>query len=845
MYTHPDPDVNDALVEALASPVRIVRDKIIFDFDNDGLFAHEYSDLSDVLIEADLERATLQSDLPDQVNSIQGFSSSELTLTFQGSRNSEEMNVARVLSPFEIGGPLFNIDIRGTTVRYSKIVETALGEVEIRQFTGVIRESQFSLKNRTVEMVCSDALTWINAPATLPHWAVDKWAVDNWRPGNARPINSAWVITELLRQANTPVGPAARSDAVWASTGMGSLLANVGSQLPMYNVLVPEYHCLPTNIDYLWQDGQYGPCLVDVRPFPTGEYPAFNRTATTRSIAIPHAGSADGPVNIGFNVWSESLGGSSRPHPSTVGLGVTYEDGSCMQMGFTMDMDLTNAVVNVSATGQVFVTLYQNITDDIYTWVFPTQTAGWHYYDVNFRFRSNSISLVLTVDGAPVSPTSGSNLAFGWDWTGAFGTRLPDYLPAPVTLLYFTPSQHFQIYVGGTGSVYTAGQEHPHVTKDGLPWVDMGGVLGELSWLEECQNRPVWEVLQEFAAAEFAGLYTNEWGQLVWAPHAALRQAEQNPTGAEYTVDDIIDQVMIPSLDQYKNEIVISYTDKFQIVDSPWEIEGWKQFPVPDNNIWKLFGPYPLENVISLANGFWGIPGWKDQKDSYLDDPFYTLRASSMARVVMDNLSLDGRDPNHDNNLSDALVMTGSRAVLSNDQRQVTFRFAVGVHPTYSGAYIGATPVEDSNVGGIPQEPGTYFNLRARMYGDEKIGYYTLSDTDEILDKGKYALILESAPWRQTFATAAAIAPELMEDTIEPTPIIKGLQLPSDPRIQLTDTVDLVPGDGVSGSIVAQIVGIRRGKRDAQDSYDVRVVRSVSTWILGTSVLGVNTVLAD
>lgn len=849
MYEHPDPLVNEALAEALADPYRVIRDKIVFDFNNDGLFDHEYSDLSEVLIDADLERSTLKTDMPDAINTIQGFSSAELNITLQGARNSDEQSIARVLSPYEIGLPFFNTKLNGVDVRYSQIVETRLGEVEIRRFTGVIRDIQFNRKAETVTMICSDALKWINAAATLQHWAVDNWQVDDWQLGNRRPINSAWVVGDLLRQAGTPIGPLERQDAIASVSGMGSLLYSVGRRR-WHDALEPERHLLPTDNMILWETGLYGPNLKAVTGTGQARLKANNQFFTTKALYVPQNGSADGPINIGFNVWSKSAGApAARPHPNGVpGTGnVYYLDGTAMWLGLTDDPAIQNIYINVAVNGQVYVTLYENFgVGTTWFWTFPPQPAGWHYYDVLFKFRNNNMTVELLVDGVTVTATSAANPGRGWNWTGN-----TDHIPsageyAPVTILAFDPSQHWQIYYGNANAAYAPvfipGQQHPPTTKDGLPWIVFGGCLAELSFLEEVWNESVWEVLQKVAAAEFAGLYTNEWGQLVWAPHAKLRQNAQTIQPIEYTVEDILDQIMNPSLDQYKNEIVIAYTDRNQVSEDVWSPDGWKEFLVPDDGVVRVFGPYLLDDIVQLANQPALMPGWKNM--TVRDIPYWKEYASRLSYIYANNLTIDGSDPNHDGATGDWVPVSTS-LFLSQDQRSFTIQFYVPPDARVTGIYFGALPVEDAGVNGQPPIPEIFFNVRAKKLGEKRVGYYTLRDEAEITAEGRYSLMLEEAPWRQTFATAAAIAPELMADTKEPTPIIRDLKIPRDPRLQITDTVTLVPGNGVSGDVIAQIVGLRDSARQAQTSIDVRIVRSVSSWILGSSQLGINTVLGD
>ena len=73
-----DPEMNEALRDAIKSSSREMYDVVYFDWDADGTYDHEYTDLSSIVVDARLERATLTSDLPEAINTIQGYSSAEL-----------------------------------------------------------------------------------------------------------------------------------------------------------------------------------------------------------------------------------------------------------------------------------------------------------------------------------------------------------------------------------------------------------------------------------------------------------------------------------------------------------------------------------------------------------------------------------------------------------------------------------------------------------------------------------------------------------------------------------------------------------------------------------------------
>jgi len=836
MYVHPDAQVNAALRDALFESAREISEHITFDFNNDGQFSHTYSDLSATIVDVDLERSTLKTDLPESVNTIQGFSSAELTLRLKGARNSDELSVGQLLSPFFIGGPFFNRNLTGTDIRYWKRVQTDFGPVNIRQFTGVIRDIQFDRTAQVVNIVCSDVMRWINSAVTLPHWAIDEFKIADWSQRSARPINSAWVVGEILRQCGTPIGPLERNDAFISASGMGSLLHSVGKRYA-YEIMWNDFHKLPVTPVAPWEAGKYGPALKSVSGTGQARIQASNVISGSRTVYVPVNGTSNGPVNLGMNMWAKSNGNTTnRPHPTTNGNGAWYTDGAVMNLGLQVDPGVQNVNFNVGNNGQVFATLYMPGNNTIATWVWAYKPSGWHYYDLNWRFRNNSITPVLTVDGVVQTPLSSTTVSTGFVYP-------PNEAPVNnlnfphLYLVVMDPAQHFQLYSGNDTAVYRPGQEHPPTTKDGRPWIDFGGCLAELSFIPDVWNESAWDVLQRIASAEFAGIYTNEWGQLVWKPHIALRELAMYDAVERYTVDNILGMIVNPSLDQYKNEVNVAYVDRTQAPALIFSPDGWQTFNVPTTGTVLGFGPYLIDDVVDMPSVLRYGSGFRDTPSS-ID----FMKYSRFSATYTNNLTLDGWEQSP-GLPGETPIPANVWVDLSDDQRSFTLTMRVSPDGRTPGLWMGTRAIE-----GNETEVDIGMEVWGKKYTDKTTGWYRAQNVSEVAEFGRYALILEEDDWRQTYATAAAIAPELLADTINPAPVITGLSIPSDPRLWIGDTINLVSGDGITGQVKAQIVGIRRGAKSAMDSLDVRIVVSPSTWILGqagASELGTTTILGD
>ncbi|WP_158882000.1 hypothetical protein [Amycolatopsis anabasis] len=857
MYVHPDSATNEALIEALYSSAREIGKHVLFDWDNDDLFSHEYSDLSAVVLDAQHERASLTTDLPENVNTIQGYSSSELTLSLKGARDSEELPMSRLLSPFDTGSPFYNRDLTGTTVRYWLRVYTEYGEVDIRQFTGVVRDLQFNRKDQTVQIICSDVMQWLNRAVTLRPWAVDLEPNSLAVAGAGRYINASWVLAEVLRQCGTPIGPLERSDAVWSVSGCGSFLPSVSG--PMILGSVANFpHVLPTT-EFLgdpWRFGKYGLCMNPTNTV-NGERGTARSAASTEAVHLfPSTNISGAPKNIGFNAWAESTGSTTTQTWNTA-----TGFGTGLGSSFGMDPWRSNngVGIGIANNGQVRAEIYvyrnASSSQQVYAWEWNVkQSAGWHYYDVNFRFTNGSMDVVLTVDGTVIAPTSGGLVSQGFEYYEGGYRAGSDYWRHPANLVVYDPSQWFQFYINdATNGVYQPGQEHPPTTKDGIPWVLFGGCQADMSFIPDVWNTPAWEVLQKIATAEFAAMYVNEYGQLVFKNHELLRLQTPTVPDASYTVDNLLGMIVNPSLDQYKNEIILPYVNKKSVIDDVWQPDTGRQFVVEQNwansnsaGGWQFSPSYRIDNVAALVYHIVPTSGYNDLQKGW-DEWTHTYN-SYAAACFAQSIDRDCMYPDH----SDLLTTWGGYegvAMPSNDMRffQLWMR-ALDYTPNQAWSQIlfGAAAITYQPNQPVPNDPGIFFSLKGKKVVEDVTGYYSVSDSAAIADRGRFSLILDENEWRQTINTATSVSTQLLSDTITPAPVIEDLQLPLDPRLQILDVIGLTPEDGISGSITAQIVGLRTNAKAGTMSLDVRITKTPSKWALGVpgaSELGQTTYL--
>lgn len=811
------------LAAAVANPERVIDVLLELDWDRDGLYGHAYSDMSWLVTSAVVDASTIADDAPDELKTIVGAASSELRVVLGGSRFAGDIpadvaslldsewnealattgiSATQLFNPYLADSPLHGYRTPGTPVRYSRIETTVAGEVTVRQFTGWVRDITLDVETREVHLIASDVADITRRTVTLPMWAA-------YGPGDNAPygpegayspgheIAATWVYEEILRQAGRPTGPATRDDANLYLSCNGSFLPSVGS---FVNARY-ELHPAPQRISYganaspfvwPWKQGQYGLAPKLIADLP--EDPHLRNEAwldTASKIVLPQDGSSDPPLDVGVAMWVEIDEGPTGDRP--VELLMAFDDNyPTFNIVGSLDLYVYRSGYNVLA-----VDSYGG-TEKHWEWEFPNLASGWHYIAYVVRFEAGSVTLKSAhVDDTPVTPTSSITATGGF----ADAEPIPDGFTNQVVFRAPIPCQHVQIW-SGTDAPYRVGQGHPPTTPDGLPWAIVRDSYMEMQWLPDVHDRQAWELLKEIASAEFGAVWTNEHGQIEFANHATIRQATTTAVAAATPVDDatLLSVLINPSNDHYANEISISHQNRTASEQVVWRNDG------------------PLDYYVKAG-----------ESRSTVVDVVDTISVITKLAAVSATPPTDG----------EPITVTVCSAVRGdNVSIEHPGGWAFNVHPfptqrqmrllwqggatvaAYVGSYLGG------NIGS--------WTVAGWRYSEPTITRRTYRDDTEIAAHGRHVLSIPDSPWRQTLSTADALATDLLYDTVNPTPVIDGISIPADPRLQLLDVIELQVDGEWTGSIFGTVIGIHRsdGPDGAIDTITVRVARTpgIALW---------------
>lgn len=807
------------LATALAAPVRRINRLLEIDWNRNGAYDHAYSDMSDYCVSAEWD-GQITGDLPDSLQTITGYSSREIDIKLAGRRAHDELMPPELLSPYLTTSPLYGKDVVGTPMRYSRVVDTPAGARVIRQFTGWIRSFQADRADASVTLTGSDVLDLDKASVSLPLWAWQAADYSNsvnnrWSGGHE--ASTTWVIEEILRQAGRPTGPAARSDAVAYWTCNGSFLPSIGG-MDGWRFHQPLHLISYMNADP-WFNGPYG-----LMPKTAGTSASaqdswnLNYCTANRKVAVPVNGSAQNTVKIGMSGWIQSNGAAGYPTltggytgqdtaPSYIFMYLDDAEASSSSAGYASFQVNPNgtAAVQVRESGAVS-------TPRTWTWEWKTPlSSGFHYMCPIITFASGSIICQMWIDDVLVSATTTTAPVFGYRYAAGIADPRTNY----IVMRPSAPIQHVQIFAGNSATTYTSAQKSPP-TREGKPLAVVGRSFAELTWVPDTYQRPAWAVLQEVVNAEYGTIYTDEYGTVYFGSHAAMRNdANLKVVGSpEYTDDNLLGLVINPTADHARNVIQMSHTYRASVKAVVWQPPGpYEMYGQPGYNNNRY---YPTHEVIYVVDRV--TPGVDPKPDSGVDLDVSSTTAVYAAAPASPLPQSDGSGVNWNFSVDRA---PNTRLV------RILWNVPAGKSEAYIGAYAGGGNEVSMAVVG-------------RKYSDSTSYPMSFQDTADVNSNGRRVLTLPDNDWRQTPATITAIANDLLKDTVQPVPLIDGVSMPCDPRLQLGDVIGLKTDRGMTQKIFAQIIGKKSTDNDSAstDSFTLRVIRIPGTGIWDDTTSG-------
>lgn len=190
---------------AVTGGERSISVSLLVDWNRNGLYDHDLSDMSRFVHTATTDRA-LQGAAPAALSLVEGSASAELSVTLAG-QDSSGRSLASIFSPYQIDSPFWAKDLIGCEIKYVITIDAgAFGVVDYPQFVGNIRTISPNRGLNNVEITALDRAELLRRPVLFANWAVSEMISNQGRTA-AQLMESHHMIDLCLRQCDVSVSP--------------------------------------------------------------------------------------------------------------------------------------------------------------------------------------------------------------------------------------------------------------------------------------------------------------------------------------------------------------------------------------------------------------------------------------------------------------------------------------------------------------------------------------------------------------------------------------------------------------------------------------------------------------
>lgn len=730
------------------------------DWDRDGLYDHQLSDMARFVNSATTDR------------SLQSSTASELSLVLSGT-DDEGRSLASIFSPFQVNSPFWSFDLIGCEVIYRIGIETAIGVSWYPQFIGNIRSISCDRGANTVEITALDRVETLRKPIIIPPWGVSEQHINLGRL-ESQLLKSHFLIDHALRQCDCstspwrPITQAEAGGSQWAGpqifiTGNGGFLPNVGWE---DNPTEQEYPASETGVLAYEAIGETHPSAPDTTVKPDvfaamGQFSDQDRllywvrdrsainglashvlgfTLLQNGTQWPTYWEDNGPAKVlacrsndeiemqiwieAGEVWTEwDRGGASPAH--VVGPSVTIPAGTSCQIHVAWD---------------------------------AFNAAGPMAYVAAGANNSGVVDL-----GSAISFVGATDELAGFVDVGR-QVAMQD--------IYFT-STNF----GGIGAGLTF---KPRAAKYAAS-LDQG--LNRISFIPEDGKPQAWDLIKNVAETENGAVFWDEEGRFRFWNFDRI-QSMKNDIVREMTLDNLSQLRIESTLDSVRNVYAVQKSKARSVLTVAYESQDVDEFYVPNGTErqFRLFldntqSPDPQQMTRYKDTSTDPVGVWSDDvRHGYV---FQFLNAGVWEEAI-----------------------TGNTA-------------GVDIHCYYDedGAIVvkiwngWAEPIRLARGDGDDSYPAF------RMQGTKIVEYDDFTEVSEnTTSVAKYMpqTLGMSGKWVQEYIDYDGLIIKLLTKTSAPSPITDQIIIDGDPRLQMGDAIRLRDNEGFGYRFDMQILGIRR-----------------------------------
>ncbi|WP_206796616.1 hypothetical protein [Amycolatopsis sp. MtRt-6] len=451
-------------------------------------------------------------------------------------------------------------------------------------------------------------------------------------------------------------------------------------------------------------------------------------------------------------------------------------DGQILQIGSQYEKQTgVTYQVGISTAGQLWSKFYSD-TSLVTTINGPKLTGGaaWHQVGVWVRYRP-----------------SAKTIETRWLLDGVVGT----VTTTTVTIASLTTKEVASVTV--TTPVPVACLQISNAAQPpadwGATWTPQADIDVGLNWmtgLPDIVNADSFDVLKQAVGAEFGVVSFSEDGRFRFLNRETVRTlASRAPVADLAAARELEELTLSTSLDSVRNEITMSVTPRLR----PWlwtnvyEAATVDELATPTGTSTRVVTLQKRATVGTIVLSTMTAATYRDATYGY-NDACRAYRADTEDEITS-NLTISG-------------------IAIGGDQVRLTFVNNSGGPIRYG--LDSRTPA---------------FRLVGHPISNAPTQTYRATDATSISRYGRRTLAVPDNPFRQTLASAQAIASSLLADLAKPTTVLKDITVVGDPRLQLLDPVTVTDPAGLGGPITAVVIGTRRSLNTSDGLTDQLTLR--------------------
>lgn len=765
------------------------------DWNRNGLYNHELSDMSRFVKSASTDRA-LQGAAPEELGFISGSAAAQLSVTLAG-EDSQGRNLTSIFSPYQINSPFWTLDPVGCEIEYQIGIDAgAAGVLWYPQFIGQIRTISPDRGSSRVDITALDRVEALRQAVGFAPWAVSESHAQLGRL-QAQLMWGHHVIDTCLRLCDVSCSP--YRPITTAEIGSGE--AWTGPQV------------------FLTGNGGLTPAIGWMDNITRQEFPATELGVLMyEELGVPHPSAPDTTKKpyvfaaVGNLPDSDTLVYWAKSRQQIA-------SNAAQVLGFTLIQDQGQQGTWWSVMPETKV-MFARTNDEIELQIYMEAGDVWTEWDRQGAHPAHIIGPSVTIPAGtscdihvcwdPFFPSGGTvYISAGANNSGLVSVSNPgvfgggDELAGLVEItrqvamqdVYFTTTHFWGV---GNGLIY-----RPKAAKYAAS-LDPG--LNRLSNMPIPDKREAWDVIKSVADAEVGAVFWDEEGKFRFWNFNTI-QEKRSTIVRELTLDDVDGLDITRSLDSVRNVYAMDQSKARSVTDNVYVSQDVDEFYVPagTRKYFQLF----IDDVISPEPRFMDrykstssdpVPAWNDNvRHGYV---FQFFQSGVWSEAV-----------------------TGSTAGIDiNSYLDENGFVVVNIWNGWS------VPIRLASGSGSDSQPA--FRLqgtRTVRYDDQTV---ITKDDASITKYGPRTLKL-NGEWYQDESNFNNILSEFLARTTSPSPSSDRLLIAGDPRLQLGDAIRIKDKPGFGEHFDVQIYGITRTfdiDSGLTDSLAVQLVPAGGKW---------------